>query len=241
MAIAEFTDRVRLRLSATLDDNEAMGLNFAQTCGFLFAMICSPEMIPSHEWIDAVVGEHVFEDQDSAEQFFSDLMSLYNWILDRSQNRELPLPDGIGLRQEPMANFDDDAPFKAWSQGFCTGHGWTEESWNEFGPDDEDLGLALMSLGFFSSRRFAETISADMFEGDMNVERIALTVSKLMPEAFDVYAAAGRAGQRALQGTDHPQAISQKIGRNEPCPCGSGLKYKRCCGQPGKPAGPRLH
>ena len=21
-----------------------------------------------------------------------------------------------------------------------------------------------------------------------------------------------------------------KIGRNEPCPCGSGLKYKKCCG-----------
>ena len=23
---------------------------------------------------------------------------------------------------------------------------------------------------------------------------------------------------------------TQKIGRNEPCPCGSGKKYKRCCG-----------
>ncbi|MGH1482585.1 MAG: SEC-C metal-binding domain-containing protein [Geminicoccales bacterium] len=22
----------------------------------------------------------------------------------------------------------------------------------------------------------------------------------------------------------------QKIGRNAPCPCGSGLKYKKCCG-----------
>lgn len=25
------------------------------------------------------------------------------------------------------------------------------------------------------------------------------------------------------------QAVSNKIGRNEPCPCGSGKKYKRCC------------
>lgn len=25
-------------------------------------------------------------------------------------------------------------------------------------------------------------------------------------------------------------AISSKVGRNEPCPCGSGLKYKKCCG-----------
>ena len=25
-------------------------------------------------------------------------------------------------------------------------------------------------------------------------------------------------------------AVSNKIGRNEPCPCGSGKKYKKCCG-----------
>ena len=23
----------------------------------------------------------------------------------------------------------------------------------------------------------------------------------------------------------------QKVGRNEPCPCGSGKKYKKCCGR----------
>ncbi|MBT3318919.1 MAG: SEC-C domain-containing protein [Clostridia bacterium] len=26
------------------------------------------------------------------------------------------------------------------------------------------------------------------------------------------------------------QAVSTKIGRNSPCPCGSGKKYKKCCG-----------
>ncbi len=26
------------------------------------------------------------------------------------------------------------------------------------------------------------------------------------------------------------QAVSHKVGRNDPCPCGSGLKYKNCCG-----------
>jgi hypothetical protein len=25
-------------------------------------------------------------------------------------------------------------------------------------------------------------------------------------------------------------AISNKVGRNDPCPCGSGKKYKKCCG-----------
>jgi len=26
-----------------------------------------------------------------------------------------------------------------------------------------------------------------------------------------------------------PQRFVTKIGRNEPCPCGSGRKYKKCC------------
>jgi SWIM/SEC-C metal-binding protein len=25
--------------------------------------------------------------------------------------------------------------------------------------------------------------------------------------------------------------VEKKIGRNEPCPCGSGKKYKQCCGK----------
>jgi len=31
--------------------------------------------------------------------------------------------------------------------------------------------------------------------------------------------------------TAKKQKIEVKVGRNDPCPCGSGKKYKRCCGQ----------
>lgn len=36
-----------------------------------------------------------------------------------------------------------------------------------------------------------------------------------------------------LDGVINPQPqqrVSAKIGRNDPCPCGSGKKYKKCCG-----------
>jgi uncharacterized protein YecA (UPF0149 family) len=33
-----------------------------------------------------------------------------------------------------------------------------------------------------------------------------------------------------MQDEPREQAKSNKIGRNEPCPCGSGKKYKKCCG-----------
>jgi SWIM/SEC-C metal-binding protein len=28
-----------------------------------------------------------------------------------------------------------------------------------------------------------------------------------------------------------PKIAAKKVGRNEPCPCGSGNKYKKCCGK----------
>jgi hypothetical protein len=36
--------------------------------------------------------------------------------------------------------------------------------------------------------------------------------------------------ERSADGGPEPQRVSTKIGRNEPCPCGSGKKYKKCCG-----------
>jgi SWIM/SEC-C metal-binding protein len=28
-----------------------------------------------------------------------------------------------------------------------------------------------------------------------------------------------------------PKIAARKVGRNDPCPCGSGHKYKKCCGK----------
>jgi len=39
--------------------------------------------------------------------------------------------------------------------------------------------------------------------------------------------AAGDGGQ----GVGRPRKATKKVGRNDPCPCGSGKKYKKCCGR----------
>ncbi|MCL6446142.1 SEC-C domain-containing protein [Alicyclobacillus cycloheptanicus] len=46
-------------------------------------------------------------------------------------------------------------------------------------------------------------------------------------------AAAGRGRSHASSAgrNNSRSGISTKVGRNEPCPCGSGKKYKRCCGR----------
>ena len=34
-----------------------------------------------------------------------------------------------------------------------------------------------------------------------------------------------------MQGGAAPVRRAQTVGRNDPCPCGSGRKFKKCCGQ----------
>jgi SWIM/SEC-C metal-binding protein len=38
-------------------------------------------------------------------------------------------------------------------------------------------------------------------------------------------------GLEELLNPTRPKTAEKKIGRNTPCPCGSGNKYKKCCGQ----------
>ncbi len=54
----------------------------------------------------------------------------------------------------------------------------------------------------------------------------------LFANAMNSYAHLGRSIQVALgeQGqAQQPYTNEHKIGRNDPCPCGSGKKYKKCC------------
>jgi len=50
--------------------------------------------------------------------------------------------------------------------------------------------------------------------------------SQQAPSAMAQVAAASGAG-----GGAQPRRAGNKIGRNDPCPCGSGKKYKHCCGR----------
>ena len=37
--------------------------------------------------------------------------------------------------------------------------------------------------------------------------------------------------QASRRGKVQPVQVGEKVGRNEPCPCGSGKKYKHCHGK----------
>ncbi len=52
------------------------------------------------------------------------------------------------------------------------------------------------------------------------------------PKREQVMKATGESGgDGSERGRTVRRTAAQKIGRNDPCPCGSGLKYKKCCGR----------
>jgi preprotein translocase subunit SecA len=46
------------------------------------------------------------------------------------------------------------------------------------------------------------------------------------PRGSDIVSEAAAAVEKA-----RPVRAGPKVGRNDPCPCGSGKKYKHCCGK----------
>ena len=67
----------------------------------------------------------------------------------------------------------------------------------------------------------------------LEFETAAATIHGVLPRAVAEYAHFGRSIATALM--EHDTEASEptrtaKVGRNAPCPCGSGQKYKRCCG-----------
>ena len=135
-----------------------------------------------------------------------------------------------------LANFEDDAPIAQWSRGFLRGHQWLEELWEETVPEelDDELGSILMTLSFFSSREIAEAFHGETTTGDQSFEATADAIHSVVPTAVAQYAHMGRSIAEVLADHDlkssEPRHSAKVVGRNEPCPCGSGKKYKKCCG-----------
>ena len=162
-------------------------------------------------------------------------MTLYNTTNATVLDPPTLLPGDCQLRDDVLANFDDDAPITQWSRGFLLGHQRLEELWEECLPEElaDELGSILMTLSFFSSREIAEAFHGETTTGDQSFEATADAIHGVVPTAVAQYAHLGRSIATALAERDAEApdpAFDAKVGRNDPCPCGSGKKYKKCCG-----------
>lgn len=215
---------------------------FHELQGFLFAVASSPETIAPSEWLPMIGDDEGlnFADQDEAQEILGLVMALYNEVNKAVLERSNTLPMGCAFDKEILKNFEDDSPISQWSRGFASGHDWLAEVWEEylFGELDEECGATLMVLSFFGSKKLAEAYFSDIRPSKRNAgseafEEFAKTMRKMFPDALASYAHIGRSIFEAILEQDSGErqpAVGSKIGRNDPCPCGSGKKHKKCCG-----------
>jgi uncharacterized protein len=209
-------------------------LRYHELQGFLFALASAPEMVPPSEWMPMVFGEHAagYESLEEAKAVVGELMALYNAVNATVTADRATLPVDCPFRTAVMENFDAGAPMTQWSRGFMRGHQWLEESWDPYVPAelDDEFAALLMTLSFFASMDIAEAFRSETKQPDL--AEMATNIRRMFPDAVAEYAQLGRTIHKVLlenQAETSPRR-SIKVGRNEPCPCGSGRKYKVCCG-----------
>ncbi len=99
-------------------------------------------------------------------------------------------------------------------------------------------GIWLRSYGQKDPAIEYKTVGSDMF--DEMIENIKVDVGKYVLTAKvgnqqrkevlkPVTESRENPGDKPKQSTQ--RIVTNKVGRNDPCPCGSGLKYKKCCGK----------
>ena len=91
----------------------------------------------------------------------------------------------------------------------------------------ERVAPALVATQPHIYSKLAELLAEDVKEDAMSADTASTIIkpTEVVIEAFDAALSGRRPGER--QGT---VVAAEKVGRNEPCPCGSGKKYKKCHG-----------
>lgn len=210
-------------------------LSLGELHGFLFTITSAPELVPFPEVFDFIFDgdETVFESSEEAERVLGAIMALYNDINEGVLAGAPKLPSGIVFADDPMDNFEP-GPLSDWARGFAAGHGWLEESWDLELPDEveEELAATIMVLSLFASREMAERFAEEGEPDEPSVESLASTSARLFEDAVASYAGIGRSIYQARREVEAavPVRADPRPGRNDPCPCGSGRKFKKCCG-----------
>lgn len=211
-------------------------LSYHELQGFLFTIASAPELVPPSEWMPIIFDENEagYATLDEAKEIVGELMTLYNDVNASVVEDRVALPTDCAFRDGVLANLEDSAPIAQWSRGFLRGHQWLEELWNAYVPKklDDEFSAALLTLTFFASKELAEAFHAEAGNKERSLEAMASMIRDVFPEAIAEYAHLGRSIHLALLEAVAEPRRSVKIGRNGACPCGSGRKYKKCCGAP---------
>ncbi len=219
------TSEQRDRLISLLDariSGAGEAVRFDMLHGFFTSLACGPVVKTPQEWLPVVLGTGgvAFESEEQAQEIVGLLITGYNEVVEvvRKDRNFVPIFGDESGKSKGADAVD-------WCHGFLTGISLSKEDWRPLIGDRK----AIMMLGPIyilgadpGDPRFADIHSDPGSRADL-ITYLPDAVENCLSFWADLEA--GNADNK-------PEHRGPKPGRNDPCPCGSGKKYKRCCGGP---------
>jgi len=198
--------------------------------GFLTAIAIGPVTVTPEQWLPRVFGgdpEDPMPEISSMKIFtrvVSLVMRLYNSVIMIFEIAPDKFSPTFYIREVEGKTY---TIVDEWCSGFLQGIALTGDAWQPL--LDERPGILRPFQLFATPEGWAELDAAE--------DEAALHAqwsSKIEPtvHAIHAYWLPHREGSGKTLTSSHSKrsAEKSKVGRNAPCPCGSGKKYKHCCG-----------
>ncbi|HEY2346809.1 MAG TPA: UPF0149 family protein [Xanthomonadaceae bacterium] len=203
------------------------GLSLEGLDGFLTALAVGPELVFPDEWLPAIWGarEPRWESTAETERVHGRLLALWNDVLRR-----------VALDPVEQVDADDRAIFdrldagvpqgQAWAEGFLDGVEFAPEGWDDWSDDHAWIDDALNDIEALTWPIVPDGFVPDDGGPSIEADDREGVLADLPGIVNRLYR------HRLVEEAAHTpiRREAPKVGRNDPCPCGSGRKYKKCCG-----------
>ena len=181
--------------------------------GLMTAVIVGPEPVQQTEWLPLLLNSSdALLDGDDARLLVGMLLFEYGNIIKSLRSHSKPYKPSFWKNDDGCLITSD------WAEGFLAGMRLRKDAWEQLWKDGAQGFLTTLAVLLQGDKIDAELLEADMDPQEV-FEAALDTVSDWIHAFYNIRQEAA-ASNRRLDG---------KVGRNDPCPCGSGKKYKKCC------------
>ena len=225
------TDAELERLSGVLarfDNKHPM--NLEQLDGFLAALICGPELVPPSEYLPQICGDDMLlRDTIDAKSVLQDFLSLimrhWNAIAYTLQSGHVFLP---------LLLEDENGTTRAneWAKGFLRGMELRRSEWSALLGDEEHGGwlVPILALAHEHDPNL-EIRSYDRLISPESREKLIVGAAAAVMGIYRHFEERRMVQSQTIENATTFRRSMPKVGRNDLCPCGSGRKFKQCCGR----------
>jgi len=204
------------------------GMMLSDLDGFLTGIAVGPELVLPSEWLPLIWGGDApeFTDEAEAKAILGTIMGRYNEILQEVADNAL----------EPIfwADRDDTLIAADWADGFLQAIMLRMDAWGRLFKSKRDGQLLFPILALCGDENGESLLGLPPDDED----RVMEEMTEFIPVCVTAIAAYWREqGPKQISmpltadPPRRPDRASTKVGRNDPCPCGSGKKFKKCCGK----------